>query len=83
MKHSKPTQARRILDYMNDHGSITQYEALQELGVMRLASRISELRKCGYKITSETAKVKNRWDEICRVKRYKIQREDVDSSNGN
>ena len=73
MGNSKPTQSQRVLDYIEKFGSITQFEALRDLGVMRLASRISELRKCGYKITSETAKVKNRWGETCRVKRYRIQ----------
>lgn len=39
----KPTQNQRILDYIAEFGSITQFEALQDLGVMRLASRISDL----------------------------------------
>ena len=39
--HSNPTQNERILEYMRTEGSITQLDALKELGVMRLASRIS------------------------------------------
>lgn len=46
-ENSKPTQNQRILDYIRDFGSITQLDALQDLGVMRLASRISDLRKQG------------------------------------
>lgn len=46
-EHSKPTQNQRVLDYMEETGGITQIEALRELGVMRLASRISDLRKRG------------------------------------
>ena len=49
-EHSKPTQNQRVLDYMAETGGITQLEALNELGVMRLASRISDLRKRGYNI---------------------------------
>ena len=30
---------------MREFGSITQLEALRDLGVMRLASRISEIKK--------------------------------------
>ena len=45
--HSNLTQNQRILDYLDSHGSITQLEALNELGIMRLASRISDLRKRG------------------------------------
>lgn len=70
MEHSKPTQNERILDYIEDFGSITQLEALKDLGVMRLASRVSDLRKRGYPIQSKVEQVKNRYGEPCRVKRY-------------
>lgn len=72
MQHSKPTQNQRILDYISDFGSITQLEALKDLGVMRLASRISDLRKQGYDITSQTEEVKNRYGERCHIKRYRL-----------
>ena len=68
--NSNPTQNQRIIDYMAAHGSITQLEALQELGIMRLASRISDLRRKGYDIESKLVKVENRYGETCRVKRY-------------
>ena len=69
---SKATQAQRVLDYMERFGSITQLEALRDLGVMRLASRISDLRKQGYVIKGETESVKNRFDEKCTIKRYSL-----------
>lgn len=69
---SKATQADRILDYMERFGSITQYEALQDLGVMRLASRISDLKNMGYPIKGEIVTVKNRFEEDCYVKRYSL-----------
>lgn len=69
---SKATQADRILDYMERFGSITQYEALQDLGVMRLASRISDLKKMGYPIKGEIITVRNRFEEDCYVKRYSL-----------
>jgi hypothetical protein len=72
-EHSKPTQNQRVLDYMAETGGITQLEALNELGVMRLASRISDLRKRGYRITSEMLPVKNRYGEKCHIKRYKME----------
>lgn len=71
--NSNPTQAQRVLDYMTNHGSITQFEALKDLGVMRLASRVSELRKNGHKIESQMVKVENRYGETCRVKRYSLK----------
>ena len=72
MQHTKPTQNERILSYIEENGSITQLEALTELGVMRLASRISDLKRQGYNIISKTETVKNRFDEKCSVKRYSI-----------
>lgn len=72
MQHSKPTQNQRILDYIAEFGSISQLEALQDLGVMRLASRISDLKRQGYNIKSSIDVVKNRYGEKCRVKRYSI-----------
>ena len=66
----RPTQNERILDYIAEFGSITQFEALQDLGIMRLASRISDLKRLGYPIDSKVIEVKNRFGEPCRVKSY-------------
>ena len=75
MGNRKPTQSQRVLDYIDKFGSITQYDALRDLGVMRLASRISELRKKGYDITCEWVGVKNRFGETCLVKSYTMKKE--------
>lgn len=72
MANSKPTQNERILRYIDEFGSITQLEALKDLGVMRLASRISDLRKQGYPIESTVETVKNRYGEPCYIKRYSL-----------
>ena len=69
---SKATQSEKILKYIDDFGSITQLEAMNDLGVMRLASRISDLKKDGYPIESKVEAVKNRYGEICHIKRYSI-----------
>lgn len=58
---------------MNTFGSISQLEALRDLGVMRLASRISELKKKGYTIKSEREAVKNRYEETSHIKRYRLE----------
>lgn len=68
----KETQAERILAYIEEFGSITQMDALRDLGCMRLASRISDLKKKGYRIDSELEPVKNRYGEVSYIKRYKI-----------
>lgn len=65
------TQTERVLAYIREFGSITQLEALRDLGVMRLASRVSDLRKQGYNISGKNEAVKNRYGETCYIKRYR------------
>ena len=73
MSHSRPTQSQRVLEYIREFGTITQLEALRDLGVMRLASRVSELRKKGHDIAGEMITVENRFGEKCQVKQYRIR----------
>lgn len=67
---NKATQTDRVLSYIREFGSITQLEALRDLGVFRLASRISDLKRQGYSITGKMEAVKNRYGETCHIKRY-------------
>lgn len=69
---SKATQADRILQYMETFGSITQLEALTDIGCMRLASRISDLKRRGIPIKSEVVGVKNRFGETCYISQYSL-----------
>ena len=67
------SQNERVLKYLQIHKrGITQYQALDKLGVMRLASRISDLREMGYPILKDTIEVRNRYDEVCRVAQYRL-----------
>lgn len=66
----KPTQRNRVDWYIRTYGSITQLEALRDLGIMRLASRVNEMRKDGIEIKSRWKDVKNRFGETCQVKEY-------------
>lgn len=70
MESKKATQAERVLAYIRQFGSIDQLEALRDLGVMRLASRVSDLRKQGYNIVGKREAVLNRYEETCYIKRY-------------
>lgn len=49
----KPATAQ-VLHYLQQHGSITPMQALNELGCYRLGARIWELRDAGYPIDTET-----------------------------
>ena len=56
----KDTQCSKVLEYMRKYGSITPLEAQQNIGCMRLAARIADLRQQGYSIGRRTKTVKNR-----------------------
>ena len=49
-------QAERVLKYMRDFGSITQLEAMQDLGCMRLGARVYDLKREGYNTSGATWK---------------------------
>lgn len=66
------TQKEMILEYMRLFGSIDPQQAYIELGCMKLATRISELKKLGYNIESETVTYKSKW--WGRKKHYKRYR---------
>ena len=68
----KLTQCDRILRHLEDHGSISSLEAMSEYGIMRLASRITDLKGMGYPIVSERATGKNRYDEPTSYSVYRL-----------
>lgn len=70
---NKVIQKERILKYMNDFGSISPKEAMTDLGVMRLASRICDLKKDGVAIIKEMETSKNRYGEPTRYARYRLE----------
>lgn len=67
------TQCERIMEYMKTEGSITSWEAMRELGCMRLASRIADLKKMGVQIESRTVTDRNRFGEVTHFTRYSIK----------
>ena len=68
---SKATQADRVLDYIEEWGSITQLEALRDLGVMRLAARMSEIIRDGVPIEKTMEASQNRYGQVVRYARYR------------
>lgn len=57
------TQCERILKYIDEKGSITPFEAFTELGITKLATRVSELRRGGEKIEKRYVTATNRFGE--------------------
>lgn len=65
------TQGERILDYIDTYGSITPMEAWEHLGVTKLATRISELRRGGEKIEKRYVTGTNRFGEKIQYMEYR------------
>ncbi len=59
----KITQREVVLDHLVEYGAITTMEAMREYGIMRLASRVSELRRQGYEIRSRIETSRNRYGD--------------------
>lgn len=68
------TQTERIVRHLEAFGSITSLEAMQEYGIMRLASRVSDLKRAGIPIRVETVSGKNRYGEVTSYARYWLDR---------
>lgn len=64
------TQHEMILDYITEFGSITPMEAFGDLGITKLATRISEMRKEGTEFKIEMLKGKNRYGKPTRYAKY-------------
>ena len=72
----KTTQSNKVLEYMKTFGSITQLQALQDIGCMRLAARINDLRQEGIAIGRRTKTSKNRYGESVSFAEYYLIEED-------
>lgn len=57
------TQAQRIAEYLDEFGAITPLDAFRDLGITKLATRISEMKRDGYRFSQKYEKSKNRYGE--------------------
>ena len=60
-----------VLVYLQEHGTITTWEAIKELGCTRLSEYIRQLRK-EYLINDEWIVGVNRWGHQVKWKEYKL-----------
>lgn len=75
---SKATQAQKVLRHMQEKGGITPLEAMQQYGVMRLASRVHDLRRAGHNIKDEMIVVPTRdKGKVARVCLYSIAKKEA------
>lgn len=67
------TQCDLILQHLKNYGSITSLEAMQMYGIMRLASRISDLRRLGHTFTTTKENGKGLNGEKTSYTRYSLR----------
>ena len=64
------TQREAIVEYITEFGSITPMQAFRDLGITKLATRISEMRKDGMSFKIETVHDKNRYGKSVSYAKY-------------
>ena len=70
------TQSEKIVRHLEAFGSITSLEAMREYGIMRLASRVSALKKSGLPVRTELVRGKNRFGEPTCYARYSLEKKE-------
>lgn len=70
MNSKRESQSKRLLAYLQEHRTITNYDAISLLSILSNSARIAELRKQGYKITDRQEARKNAFGETVYIKRY-------------
>ena len=64
------TQNQQVLEVLKSGHGITALYAQSQLGIMRLAARIAELKANGHPIVAQKVKVKNRYGQDVSVAKY-------------
>lgn len=67
------TQGERIIAYIKEYGSITPYEAFADLGITKLATRISEMTAQGIEFEKVMETSKNRYGQNVHYMRYSLR----------
>ena len=68
----KKTQKERVLQYIQDMGSITSWEAIKVFGITRLADVVFRLKKVGYSFSTETVTKTNRYGDKVSFAKYSL-----------
>ena len=73
---AKITQKDRIMDYLSKFGSITSWQAYEDLGITQLSTRLKELHdQRGINFKKERIYKTNRFGQKCHYDKYMIAEE--------
>lgn len=68
----KPNQCERILNYIQEFGSITSWQAYADLGITQLGARIFNLKERGYEFDTTRVYTENRLGEKTHYDEYRL-----------
>ena len=68
-----PSQLDRILAVLENGGTLTALDAIEDFGCSRLASRITDLKRRGIPVRSRMVLRRNRYGRLCRVAEYYLE----------
>jgi hypothetical protein len=71
----RKTQREKIVDYIRKHGSITPMDAFP-MGITKLATRVSEMRRDGIEFRIVIEKNKDRDGKPCHYARYYLKEQE-------
>ena len=71
-QRARMTQHKRIMRHLRKYGTLTSMEAISLYGIMKLSTRVSELRARGERIETVMRKGLNRYGERVRYAEYHI-----------
>ncbi len=69
---AKLTQKEKVLRHLQEVGALTPVQAFFDYSIMRLATRIFELKEDGYDIETIMLKSENKFGEPVRYAQYKL-----------
>ena len=69
------TQENMILEYIKDHGCITNLEAVTKLGILQCPARIWGLKRRGIQIGTRKKRVLDRYNQTKTIVEYFIKEE--------
>lgn len=69
------SQCKKILRHLEENGSITSLEAIENYRILRLASRIRDLKDAGFPIVTVMQTEKNAEGETVTFARYYLKGE--------
>lgn len=70
---ARKTQKQRVLDYIEQFGSISSLEAFQDLGITRLSAVVFDLKEDGHEFDTKIERGKNRFGERTNYARYSLR----------